>query len=70
MPVVEVGPPSTASSSTIDGADAQTEGWVRALDRLGRLGVEVVVYNFMPQITEDAMVVRTDFCRTSPAAAP
>jgi mannonate dehydratase len=27
---------------------------------LGRLGVEVVCYNFMPQLTDDAMVVRTD----------
>jgi mannonate dehydratase len=62
VPVVEVGPPIDRIVLGLDGAEEQTQEWVRALGRLGRLGVEVVVYNFMPQLTEDAMVVRTDFC--------
>jgi mannonate dehydratase len=44
-----------------DGAAEQTETYKRILGHLGRLGVEVVAYNFMPQVTEDAMVVRTAF---------
>ncbi len=44
-----------------EGADRQTERYKRILGHLGRLGVEVVAYNFMPQVSEDAMVVRTNF---------
>lgn len=62
VPVVEVGPAIDRIVLGLDGAEEQTEGWVRALGRLGKLGVEVVCYNFMPQLTEDAMVVRTDYC--------
>jgi len=61
VPVVEAGPAVDRIVLGQEGADAQIEGWVRELDRLGRLGVEVVCYNFMPQISDDAMVVRTDF---------
>jgi mannonate dehydratase len=62
VPVVEVGPAIDRIVLGLDGAEEQIERWVQSLGPLGRLGVEVVVYNFMPQLTEDAMVVRTDLC--------
>jgi len=43
------------------GAEAQIERYKRLIGWLGQLEVEVIVYNFMPQIGEDAMVVRTSF---------
>ena len=43
------------------GAAAQTERYKRIIGHLGKLGVEVIAYNFMPQVSEDAMVVRTTF---------
>jgi mannonate dehydratase len=61
VPVVEVGPPIDRIVLGLEGAEEQTDEWIRAIRRLGELRVEVVVYNFMPQLTEDAMVVRTDF---------
>jgi mannonate dehydratase len=61
VPVVEAGPPIDRIVMGKDGADLQIREWIETLGRLGRLGVEVVCYNFMPQVTEDAMVVRTDF---------
>ncbi|TGS71746.1 mannonate dehydratase [Mesorhizobium sp. M3A.F.Ca.ET.201.01.1.1] len=42
-----------------DGAQAQTERYKRILGLLGQVGVEVIAYNFMPQVSADAMVVRT-----------
>ena len=44
-----------------EGAAQQTERYKRIIGSLGTLGVEVVAYNFMPQVSEDAMVVRTTF---------
>jgi len=41
------------------GWQEQTESYKRTLGALGALGVEVVSYNFMPQVSTDAMVVRT-----------
>jgi mannonate dehydratase len=61
VPVVEAGPPINRIVMGKEGWEAQTRDWIRCLDLLGRLGVEVVCYNFMPQISDDAMVVRTDF---------
>ena len=43
------------------GAAIQTERYKRIVTNLGRVGVEVIVYNFMPQVGGDAMVVRTSF---------
>jgi len=43
------------------GAKAQTERYKRIVGHLGQLGVDTIVYNFMPQVGEDAMVVRTSF---------
>ena len=61
VPVVEAGPPIDRIVLGLDGAAEQTRVWERELERLGKLGVEVICYNFMPQIGADAMVVRTDF---------
>jgi mannonate dehydratase len=44
-----------------EGAAAQTERYKRILGHLGAAGVEIVAYNFMPQVSEDAMVIRTAF---------
>jgi len=44
-----------------EGAARQTERYKRIIGHLGKLGVEVIAYNFMPQVSEDAMVVRTTF---------
>jgi mannonate dehydratase len=60
VPVVESGPAIDRIVSGKDGWRAQTREWVRSIAHLGRLGVEVVCYNFMPQVLDDAMVVRTD----------
>lgn len=43
----------------LDGWQAQIAVWKRTLPLLGELGVEVIAYNFMPQLGNDAMVVRT-----------
>lgn len=59
--VAESGPAIDRIVMGKDGADAQTERYKRILGLLGKVGVEVVAYNFMPQVTEDAMVVRTNF---------
>ncbi len=42
-----------------DGRDAQIEQYKRSLDHMGRLGIRTLCYNFMPQILDDAMVIRT-----------
>ena len=44
-----------------DGWREQTDDWVDAIRLLASLGVEVICYNFMPQVFDDAMVVRTSF---------
>jgi len=43
-----------------EGWKEQTERYKRILAIIGDLGVGVVAYNFMPQVSEDAMVIRTD----------
>ncbi len=60
VPVVESGPAIDRIVPGLDGADEQISGWITGLERLGKAGVEVVCYNFMPQTRDDAMVVRTD----------
>jgi mannonate dehydratase len=60
VPVVESGPAIDRIVLGKDGWKAQTQQWARCIEQLGRLGVEVVCYNFMPQVLADAMVVRSD----------
>ena len=57
--VIEGGPAIDRIVLGKDGRDAQIESYKRALDAMGRLGIRVLCYNFMPQITADAMVIRT-----------
>lgn len=59
--VAESGPAIDRIVMGKEGAAEQTERYKRVLGLLGKVGVEVVAYNFMPQVTEDAMVVRTNF---------
>ncbi|MDQ0468378.1 mannonate dehydratase [Labrys wisconsinensis] len=53
-----------------EGAAEQTERYKRIIGHLGALGVEVIAYNFMPQVSEDAMVVRTTFQAKARGGAP
>lgn len=57
--VVEGGPPIDRIVLGKDGRDAQIETYKRALGNMGRLGIRTLCHNFMPQITADAMVMRT-----------
>lgn len=57
--VVEGGPPIDLIVLGKSGRDAQIETYKRALAAMGKLGIRVLCYNFMPQVTADAMVIRT-----------
>ena len=59
IPVVEAGPAIDRIVLGKEGRARQVEDYKRAIGRMGQLGVQVLCYNFMPQITDDAMVVRT-----------
>ena len=59
--VVEAGPPIGKIVMGEDGWREQTDDWVDAISLLASHGVEVICYNFMPQVLDDAMVVRTSF---------
>ena len=59
--VVEAGPPIGKIVMGEDGWREQTDDWVDAIRLLASFGVEVICYNFMPQVFDDAMVVRTSF---------
>ncbi|MET0744524.1 MAG: mannonate dehydratase [Microvirga sp.] len=59
--IAESGPAIDRIVMGKEGARGQTERYARIVRHLGRLGVEVVAYNFMPQVSEDAMVARTSF---------
>jgi mannonate dehydratase len=61
VPVVESGPSIDCIVLGKEGWQDQTQEWIRCVELLGRLGVEAICYNFMPQLSADAMVVRTDF---------
>jgi mannonate dehydratase len=67
--VAESGPAIDRIVLGKDGAAEQTERYKRVIGHLGRLGVEVVAYNFMPQVSEDAMVVRTTFAAAARGGA-
>jgi mannonate dehydratase len=59
--VAEAGPAIDRIVLGKDGVAGQIERYKRIVGHLGALGVEVVAYNFMPQVSEDAMVVRTAY---------
>ncbi|MGH7121372.1 MAG: mannonate dehydratase [Acetobacteraceae bacterium] len=57
--ISEPGPAIDRIVLGLEGWQEQIAAWRRTLPLLGELGVEVIAYNFMPQLGEDAMVVRT-----------
>ncbi len=59
--IAESGPAIDRIVMGKEGAAEQTERYKRIVGHLGKVGVEVIAYNFMPQVSEDAMVVRTVF---------
>jgi len=70
LSVIEGGPPIDRIVLGQDGRDAQIEDYKRALSHMGKLGIRTLCYNFMPQITGDAMVVRTTFDLPERGGAP
>ncbi len=58
---VEAGPPSDRIVLGKEGRDQQITQFEIAIRNMGRLGVEVLCYTFMPQVMDDAMVVRTTY---------
>jgi mannonate dehydratase len=69
LKVAEAGPAIDRIVMGKDGAAEQIERYKRIVGHLGKLGVEVIAYNFMPQVSEDAMVVRTRFDATTRGGA-
>jgi len=67
--IAESGPAIDRIVMGKEGWAEQTERYKRILGHLGALGVEVVAYNFMPQVSEDAMVIRTAFDRQTRGGA-
>ena len=67
--VAEAGPAIDRIVLGKDGAAEQTERYKRTIANLGALGVEVIAYNFMPQVDGDAMVVRTSYRATTRGGA-
>lgn len=67
--IAESGPPIDRIVLGKEGWQDQTARYKRTLSALGRLGVEVVAYNFMPQVFEDAMVIRTAMDRPTRGGA-
>jgi len=61
LSVVEGGPPIDRIVLGKEGRDRQIEDYKKALINMGKLGIRVLCYNFMPQISGDAMVVRTSY---------
>jgi mannonate dehydratase len=61
LSVVEHGPAMDLIVMGKEGRDAQIEDYKRLIVHMGKLGIKTLCYNFMPQITKDAMVVRTSF---------
>ncbi len=69
LKVVEAGPAIDRIVLGKEGAAEQIERYKRIVGHLGKLGVEVIAYNFMAQVSEDAMVVRTAFNATTRGGA-
>ena len=69
LSVVEGGPKIDRIVLGKDGRDAQIEQYKRSLDHMGKLGVRVLCYNFMPQLTDDAAVFRTSFATSERGGA-
>ena len=59
--VVEAGPPIGAVVMGDPGWEKQTQNWIDAIKMFSKAGVQVICYNFMPQVLDDAIIVRTSF---------
>lgn len=59
LAVIEGGPPIDEIVLGKEGRDQQIEQYKKALINMGKLGIGVLCYNFMPQVSEAAMVVRS-----------
>lgn len=59
LSVIEGGPPIDKIVLGKEGRDEQIDVYQRAVANMGKLGIGVLCYNFMPQIGTAAMVVRT-----------
>jgi mannonate dehydratase len=67
--IAEAGPALDRIVLGKEGWQDQTERYKRIIGHLGALGVEVIAYNFMPQVSSDAMVIRTAFDRQTRGGA-
>jgi mannonate dehydratase len=59
LAVIEGGPAIDKIVLGKPGRDEQIEQYISCIQQMGRLGIKVLCYNFMPQVTKAAMVVRT-----------
>jgi len=70
LSVVEGGPPIDRIVLGKEGRDQQIEQYMKALRNMGKLGIRVLCYNFMPQVGPCAMVVRTSMRFPERGGAP
>ncbi|QEG36410.1 mannonate dehydratase [Bythopirellula goksoeyrii] len=59
LSVIEGGPVIDQIVLAKDRRNQQIEEYIQSIRNMGRLGIRVLCYNFMPQVTSAAMVVRT-----------
>lgn len=59
LSVIEGGPPIDQIVMGKSGRDHQIAQYIQSIKNMSRLGIRVLCYNFMPQVTSAAMVVRT-----------
>ena len=70
LSAIEGGPAIDRIVLGLDGRDAQIEQYKRSIGHMGRLGIGTLCYNFMPQILDDAMVIRTSSIPSARNMAP
>ncbi len=61
LSAIEGGPPIDKIVLGKEGRDQQIENYKRSLQHMGKLGIRVLCYNFMPQVMADAMGIRTSY---------
>jgi mannonate dehydratase len=61
LSAIEGGPPIDKIVLGKEGRGQQIENYKRSLQHMGKLGIHVLCYNFMPQVKADAMVIRTSY---------
>ncbi len=61
LSLIEGGPPIDRIVLGKEGRDDQIEQYKVALGNMGKLGIKVLCYNFMPQVNDDIMVMRTSY---------